>query len=267
MLFVAMKAVSRHYARHRASSWRPSAAGVDAAGARPRGRAGLEPAGADAAGAGVRARRCSPATLRAVTVAAEEADDPLPREWEERGVPGAAGGDRIALPRDGAPGASLRAPAAARESRGRDLDRDPRVRGGALVAASAAQPDRAAPEGQAAVRALGRGDQRPWVLGHRRTNRADDERSGHLRPQRGPARRVGARSGWRARFGLSRRRQLAGLALARPAAAAADPAARGPRDDLALDGQVLLYLLAVVVVALVGGVVVARRSRRSPRRR
>ena len=112
------------------------------------------------------AEATSPATLRAVKVAAEEADDPLPREWEERGVPGAAGGDRVALPRDGAPGASLRAPAAARVSRGRDLDRDPRVRRRPLVGASAAQPDRPEAEGQAAVRALGRGHQR--ALGARR---------------------------------------------------------------------------------------------------
>ncbi len=33
------------------------------------------------------AEAISPATLRAVKVAAEEADDPLPREWQERGVP------------------------------------------------------------------------------------------------------------------------------------------------------------------------------------
>ena len=45
-----------------------------------------------------------------------------------------------------------------------------------------------------------------------------------------------------------------------PRAAAADPAARRPLDDrLSLDGQVLVYLLAVVIVALVGGVIVARR--------
>ena len=42
-------------------------------------------------------RRRNPATLRAVKVAAEDADDPLPQEWERARRAGAAGGDRVAL--------------------------------------------------------------------------------------------------------------------------------------------------------------------------
>ncbi|MEA2441045.1 MAG: two-component system, OmpR family, sensor histidine kinase KdpD [Thermoleophilaceae bacterium] len=56
------------------------------------------------------------------------------------------------------------------------------------------------------------------------------------------------------RRGLGWRRQLAGLALAFAGLPLLTLLLRHTRDSLALDGQVLLYLLAVVLVALVGGV-------------
>jgi two-component system sensor histidine kinase KdpD len=60
--------------------------------------------------------------------------------------------------------------------------------------------------------------------------------------------------------GVGRRRQLTGLALALAGLPLLTLLLDGLRDTLSLEGQVLLYLLAVVVVALVGGVVVALLS-------
>jgi two-component system, OmpR family, sensor histidine kinase KdpD len=56
------------------------------------------------------------------------------------------------------------------------------------------------------------------------------------------------------RAGLGWRRQIGGLALAITGLPLLTLLLRHTRDSLALDGQVLLYLLAVVIVALVGGV-------------
>src|SRR3954452_17383241 len=56
-----------------------------------------------------------------------------------------------------------------------------------------------------------------------------------------------------ARGGLGWRRQLTGLGLAIVALPLLTLLLRHTRDSLALDGQVLLSLLAVVIVALVGG--------------
>ena len=58
-------------------------------------------------------------------------------------------------------------------------------------------------------------------------------------------------------FGLTRRRQATGLVLALLLLPLLTLLLRALDDALALDGQVLVYLLAVVVIALVGGVVVA----------
>jgi two-component system sensor histidine kinase KdpD len=58
-------------------------------------------------------------------------------------------------------------------------------------------------------------------------------------------------------YRLSRRRQLTGLALALLLLPLLTLLLDALDDPLALDGQVLLYLLAVVVIALVGGVLVA----------
>ena len=58
-------------------------------------------------------------------------------------------------------------------------------------------------------------------------------------------------------FHLSRRRQLSGLVLAAFLLPLLTLLLKGLEGQLALDGQVLVFLLAVVLIALVGGVVVA----------
>jgi two-component system sensor histidine kinase KdpD len=58
-------------------------------------------------------------------------------------------------------------------------------------------------------------------------------------------------------FGLSRRRQLSGVALALLLLPLVTLLLEATNDDLAVDGQVLIYLLTVVVIAIVGGVIVA----------
>lgn len=58
-------------------------------------------------------------------------------------------------------------------------------------------------------------------------------------------------------FGLSRRRQLAGAAIAVVLLPVTTLVLEAVDADLALDAQVLIYLLAVVAIALVGGVIVA----------
>jgi amino acid transporter len=85
IIFMAMKAVNRHYAGL-AARLAPSASGV----ALP-GRIHVVVLVSNLLAPTLRAlafaQATSPATLRAVKVAAEESDDPLPREWEERRVP------------------------------------------------------------------------------------------------------------------------------------------------------------------------------------
>ena len=68
------------------------------------------------------------------------------------------------------------------------------------------------------------------------------------------------------RFRLSRRRQVSGLVLALVVLPLLTLALDALGDELALDAQVLLYLLAVVVIAMVGGIVVGDRvgDRRPP---
>jgi amino acid transporter len=85
VLFLAMKAVSRHY------TWvgeqlAPSAAGVTLP-SRVHSVVLVSNLLAPTLRALAFAEAMSPATLRAVKVAADEADDPLPHEWRERGVP------------------------------------------------------------------------------------------------------------------------------------------------------------------------------------
>jgi two-component system, OmpR family, sensor histidine kinase KdpD len=58
-------------------------------------------------------------------------------------------------------------------------------------------------------------------------------------------------------FRLSRRRQLTGLVLAVIMLPLLTLLLKALEDQLSLDGQVLVYLLAVVVIAFVGGIVVA----------
>lgn len=61
-------------------------------------------------------------------------------------------------------------------------------------------------------------------------------------------------------FGLTRRRQISGLVFALITLPVMTLALDMTRDKLALDGQVLLYLLVVVATALIGGIVVAVAS-------
>jgi K+-sensing histidine kinase KdpD len=64
----------------------------------------------------------------------------------------------------------------------------------------------------------------------------------------------------RAPRGLSRRRRLAGLAVAITALPLLTLALTWLGDELSLEGQVMLYLLVVVIVALVGGIAAALLS-------
>ncbi len=59
------------------------------------------------------------------------------------------------------------------------------------------------------------------------------------------------------RFRLTRRRQITGLVLAVLLLPLLTLALHAFKDELALDAQVLLYLLAVVLIAIVGGLLVA----------
>jgi K+-sensing histidine kinase KdpD len=59
------------------------------------------------------------------------------------------------------------------------------------------------------------------------------------------------------RLSLSARRQLAGLALAAAGLPLLTLLLNGTTSSLSLEGEVLLYLLAVVIIAIVGGIVVA----------
>jgi amino acid transporter len=85
ILFVAMKAVRRHYAGI-AEQLSPSAAGVSLP-ARVHTVVLVSNLLAPTLRALAFAQAMHSSTLRAVNVAAEGADDTLPREWEERGVP------------------------------------------------------------------------------------------------------------------------------------------------------------------------------------
>ena len=125
------------------------------------------------------------------------------------------------------------------------------------MAAPAPQPDRAAAQGPAAVRALGHRHQRS--LGPR--GEKPDERAATETESPTCAARTCStsrcRSASRARFRLSRRRQVSGLVLALILLPLLTLALHAFEDELALDAQVLLYLLAVVVIAMVGGLLVA----------
>ena len=80
-----MKAVSRHYARI-GEALAPPAAGVTLP-SRVHSIVLVSNLLAPTLRALAFAEATSPATVRAVKVAADEADDPLPREWHERGMP------------------------------------------------------------------------------------------------------------------------------------------------------------------------------------
>ncbi len=85
ILFLAMKAVSRHY-RGLAEQLAPEPSGVTLPG-RIHSVVLVSNLLAPTLRALAFAEATSPATLRAVKIAAEEADDPLPAQWKARGVP------------------------------------------------------------------------------------------------------------------------------------------------------------------------------------
>ena len=85
LLFVAMKSVSRHY-RGLGARLAPTAAGATLP-ARIHTVVLVSNLLAPTLRALAFAEASNPATLRAVTVEADEGDDPLGREWSERGVP------------------------------------------------------------------------------------------------------------------------------------------------------------------------------------
>ena len=225
ILFVAMKAVSRHYARIGDAAGAPGRRGRRC----PRASTRVVLVSnllAPTLRALAFAEATSPATLRAVKVAAEEADDPLPREWQERGVP---------------------VPLVVIESPYRETVRPVlryvrqlrREHPGDVI--SIVIPEYVVAHwwehllhNQTALRLKGRllfepsvtVTSVPWVLGAQEDEPGRDERPGHLRPQRGPARRVGARSGCRGRSASAGAASSPGFALALRAAAAPDAAAR-----------------------------------------
>jgi amino acid transporter len=85
ILFMGMKGVSQHY-KNLAQQLSPSAAGVSLP-SRVHTAVLVSNLLAPTLGALAFAQATNPATLRAVKVAAEDVDDPLPREWEQRQVP------------------------------------------------------------------------------------------------------------------------------------------------------------------------------------
>ena len=263
ILFVAMKAVSRHYARigEAARARRPPASTLPA---RVHSVVLVSNLLAPTLRALAFAEATSPATLRAVKVAADEADDPLPREWEERGVP---------------------VPLVVIESPYRETVRPVlryvrqlrREHPGDVI--SIVIPEYVVAHwwehllhNQTALRLKGRllfepsvaVTSVPLVLGARGGRpRMNDPvtyiRSEDMLDESAPKRL--ARS-----FGLSRRRQLTGLVLALLLLPLLTLLLDALDDELALDGQVLVYLLAVVVDRDRRRRRWSRSARRSPRR-
>jgi len=85
ILFFAMKAIAEHY-RHLGAELQPTALGV-ALPANVHAVVLVSNLLTPTLRALAFAQATAPATLRAVKVSAEDVDDPLPREWEQRGVP------------------------------------------------------------------------------------------------------------------------------------------------------------------------------------
>jgi hypothetical protein len=85
ILFLAMKAVSQHY-RHLGEQLAPGAAGVSLP-SRVHTAVLVSNLLAPTLRALAFAQATNPATLRAVKVAAEDVEDPLPREWKQRQIP------------------------------------------------------------------------------------------------------------------------------------------------------------------------------------
>ena len=107
------------------------------------------------------ARATRPSKLEAITVNVEpDETKALQEEWDRRDIPVPLKVARLALPRDHPAGRRLRQVAAARQPPRRRHGLHPRVRRRAVVGAAAAQPERAAAQGPAAVHARRHGGQR-----------------------------------------------------------------------------------------------------------
>ncbi len=141
------------------------------------------------------ARAARPSSLEAVTVDVDpEATAALEAEWDAAHNPGGAEDPRLAVPRGDAPDPRLRARAAALEPARPRHRLHPGVRGRALVGAAAAQPERVAAEGPAALHPRCDGHERPLAAGVQRARRGPlgGERPGRGAPRR-PARRGAGR--------------------------------------------------------------------------
>ena len=111
------------------------------------------------------ARATRPDVLEALTVNVDDADTRRSHASGTARAPGAAQGRRLAVPGDHPAGPRLRQARAPRQPARRRHRLHPGVRRRALVGAAAAQPERAAAQGPAAVPARGDGDQRAVAAG------------------------------------------------------------------------------------------------------
>ena len=254
ILFLAMKARLAPLRAASRGELAPTAAGRRAARAHPHRRAGLQPARADAAGARLRPGH-RPGDAEGVNVAADEATTRCRANGSERGVP---------------------VPLVVIESPYRETVR-PVLRYVHQLLARAPRDvvSVVIPEyvvehwwqnllhNQTALRLKGRllfepsvtVTSVPWVLAVRYAEMTPESPTSAARTSS----TTSAPSRIARTLGLSRRRQLAGLALALVALPLLTLLLDALDDQLSLDGQVLLYLLAVVLIALVGGVVVGGR--------
>ena len=160
-LFVIMKMIRRHYdaVARELEEQQPAEEERDrAAQPQPRHRAGVQAAPADAAGAGVcprhPARRAGGHHGQRRRRRDPRAGAQVGRQRHHR----AAEGDRLAVPGNHPPGARLRQTGQQGVAAHRRHRVHPRVRRRALVGAGAAQPERAATQGPAAVHAERHGD-------------------------------------------------------------------------------------------------------------
>ena len=155
------------------------------------------------------AQATRPDTLTALTVNVDEADTRrIQAEWERRDIGGAADRHRLAVPGDHPADHRLREVAAPRRPARRGHRLHPRVRGRPVVGAPAAQPERAADQGPAAVRAGRHGDQRAVAARvelHKDLDRYDEALTAARRAGRAP--RPGRRwRRWPAQPARTRRR-------------------------------------------------------------
>ena len=161
LLFAGHEGRSRATTRRVSASARAGGRRRRAARAHPRRRARLEPPGADAAGARLRAGDRARDACAPSRSPRPDADDPLADAMGRARRAAAAGDPGVALPRDRPADRSATSASCDASTRATSSSIvDPGVRRRALVGASPAQPDGAAAEGAAALRAVGHRDER-----------------------------------------------------------------------------------------------------------